>query len=262
MLQETCLPPPHAFYSSLKQQNVLESDIFVKYCILVVQEGKEVQEALDIFNLTRPPLSQIENNYADLLRIWKRENMCTLLDYEIRRYMAMYDWMDWLNGTTNAGINHKMNNGKELRMGSYLVDGYNAQTNELWPRTTELWSEVRSVGVTLSLLSSSLPTWILLTSRKSNVKHTRGRSPSLMKAPSSFRACTLVHLSLKPGKTSTKSSGESPRITSRRIVDVGIPAPMIPAGENSDTIFKIPSRLLFLFSVYCSEMTTFLVSGT
>ena len=33
VLQETCLPPPHAFYSSLKQQNVLESDIFVKYCM-------------------------------------------------------------------------------------------------------------------------------------------------------------------------------------------------------------------------------------
>ena len=103
-----------------------------------------------------------------------------------------------------------------------------------------LWSEVRSVGVTLSLLSSTLPTWILLTSRKrcsascwtpSNVKRTRGRSRSLMKAPSSFRVCTLVHLSLKPGETSTKLSGGSPRITSRRIVDVGIPAPMISAGE-------------------------------
>ena len=53
-------------------------------------------------------------------------------DNEIRRYTAMYDWMDWLNETTNAGINHKMNNGKELRVGPYLVDGYNAQTNELW----------------------------------------------------------------------------------------------------------------------------------
>ena len=29
----------------------------------------------------------------------------------------------------------------------------------------------------------------------------------LIKAPSSFCACALVHLSLKPGKTSTKSSG-------------------------------------------------------
>ena len=94
------------------------------------------------------------------------------------------------------------------------------------------------------------------------VKRTRGRSRALMKTPSSFCACALVHLSLKPGKTSTKPSGGSPRITSRRIVAVGIPAPMIPAGENSDTIFRIPSWLLPVFSVYCSEMTTFLVSGT
>ena len=35
------------------------------------------------------------------------------------------------------------------------------------------------------------------------------------------------------------------------------PTPMIPAGENSDTVFRIPFRLLLVFSVYCSEMTTF-----
>ena len=94
------------------------------------------------------------------------------------------------------------------------------------------------------------------------VKRTRGRSRALMKAPSSLCACALVHLSLKPGKISTKPSGGSPRNTSRRIADVGIVAPMILAGENSDTISRIPSRLLLVFSVYCSEMTMFLVSGT
>ena len=84
-----------------------------------------------------------------------------------------------------------------------------------------------------------------------------------IKAPSSFCACALVHLSLKLGKTSRKPSDGSPRITLRRIVDVGsFSTPMIPAGENSDTIFRIPSRLLLVFSVYCSEITTFLVSGT
>ena len=35
VLKETCLPPPSAFFSTLKQKNVLESDIFVKYCLLV-----------------------------------------------------------------------------------------------------------------------------------------------------------------------------------------------------------------------------------
>ena len=81
MLQETSLPPPQAFYSSLKQQNVLQSDVFVKYCILVEEENKGIQEALDILNLKRPPLSRINKNYAELLHIWERENMSTLLDY-------------------------------------------------------------------------------------------------------------------------------------------------------------------------------------
>ena len=53
-------------------------------------------------------------------------------DNEIRRYTAMYDWMDWLNQTTNAGINHKMDTGKELRVSPYLADGYNAETNQIW----------------------------------------------------------------------------------------------------------------------------------
>ena len=35
-------------------------------------------------------------------------------DNELRRYTVMYDWMDWLNLTTNEGISHKMNTGKAL----------------------------------------------------------------------------------------------------------------------------------------------------
>ena len=34
-------------YSMLKHKNVLESDVFVKYCVLV-EESKEIQEALDL----------------------------------------------------------------------------------------------------------------------------------------------------------------------------------------------------------------------
>ena len=44
----------------------------------------------------------------------------------------MYDWMDWLNLSTNAGINHKMNSGKDMRVGPYLTDGYNSETLEIW----------------------------------------------------------------------------------------------------------------------------------
>ena len=53
-------------------------------------------------------------------------------DKELKRYTAMYDWMDCLNITTNAGINHKMNSGKDFRLGPYLTDGYNAETFEVW----------------------------------------------------------------------------------------------------------------------------------
>ena len=69
VLSETSLPPPEAFYSSLKQQNTLESDIFVKYCILVEEEDKSIEEALLILKLDKPPLSQIEQNYKGLLQI-------------------------------------------------------------------------------------------------------------------------------------------------------------------------------------------------
>ena len=51
--------------------------------------------------------------------------------------------------------------------------------------------------------------------------------------PNVFIACTRVHLSLKPGITSTKSSGWSQRTISRSIADVVTPRPIITAGENS-----------------------------
>ena len=55
---------------------------------------------------------------------------------------------------------------------------------------------------------------------------------------------------LEAGQNFDKSSGGSPRITSRRIVDVGsFPAQMIPAGENSESICIIPSRLLLVFGL-------------
>ena len=44
----------------------------------------------------------------------------------------MYDWMDWLNLTKQATIKHKMNQGKELRIGPYLVDGYCPNTGDLY----------------------------------------------------------------------------------------------------------------------------------
>ena len=48
------------------------------------------------------------------------------------------------------------------------------------------------------------------------------------------------HLSFKPGNTSTKSLGLSPRTISRRIVDTDNPKPTIPAVGNSETILRLP----------------------
>ena len=81
VLEETSLPPAEKFYSNLKQRNVLESDIFVKYCQLVEQEDKEVTEALHILGISRPPLSAIEHNYSELVKIWEQNNMSTMRDY-------------------------------------------------------------------------------------------------------------------------------------------------------------------------------------
>ena len=62
--------------SSLKQQNVSESNVFAKYRILVEEENTEIQEALNILGLSRPPVSSIEDNYRKLLQIWS-----IMLDY-------------------------------------------------------------------------------------------------------------------------------------------------------------------------------------
>ena len=45
-----------------------------------------------------------------------------------------------------------------------------------------------------------------------------------------FIACFCGHLSFKPGSTSTKSSGLSPRTISRKIVESNSSKPTIPAG--------------------------------
>lgn len=45
---------------------------------------------------------------------------------------SMYDWMNWLNHSENKNILHKMNNGREFRVGPYLVDGYDPDTKTIY----------------------------------------------------------------------------------------------------------------------------------
>lgn len=51
---------------------------------------------------------------------------------EVRRVVAMYNWLNWLNESEKRSIKHKMNNGNEKRVGPYLIDGYDSQTGELF----------------------------------------------------------------------------------------------------------------------------------
>lgn len=40
--------------------------------------------------------------------------------------------MNWLNHSENKNILHKMNNGREFRVGPYLVDGYDPDTKTIY----------------------------------------------------------------------------------------------------------------------------------
>ena len=47
---------------------------------------------------------------------------------EIRdRYMSAYHWMNWLNTHHDKQIKHKLNTGKERRIGPFFIDGYDPQ---------------------------------------------------------------------------------------------------------------------------------------
>lgn len=48
------------------------------------------------------------------------------------KWRSMYDWMDWMNETYGLSICHRMNNGKEKKVGCYYADGYDASTNTVY----------------------------------------------------------------------------------------------------------------------------------
>lgn len=48
------------------------------------------------------------------------------------KYTMMYDWMEYLNRTQGLRIQHKLNTGKEKKIGPYPVDGYDANTNTVY----------------------------------------------------------------------------------------------------------------------------------
>ena len=80
-LDEMFLPPKECFFSTLKICNTLENKIRLKYCRLIEQEGKTVEEALKILKISEIPSSSIDENYECLQQIWKEKNMKNLRDF-------------------------------------------------------------------------------------------------------------------------------------------------------------------------------------
>jgi hypothetical protein len=75
------LPPKEAYYSELKQCNVLENDTFTKFTQLTQTEQKTTDEALKLLQLDEAPTSSIDDNYEQLLRVWDEQHMNTCRDY-------------------------------------------------------------------------------------------------------------------------------------------------------------------------------------
>ena len=49
------------------------------------------------------------------------------------KYNTMYNWLDMIWYSNNVQINNKLNyNGKEKRVGPYLVDGYDPKNNMIY----------------------------------------------------------------------------------------------------------------------------------
>ena len=48
------------------------------------------------------------------------------------RNAMMFDWMEYFNHTQGLHIQHKLNTGKEKKIGPYPVDGYDSDTNTVY----------------------------------------------------------------------------------------------------------------------------------
>lgn len=52
---------------------------------------------------------------------------------EVRdKYMSAYYWMEWIAPESGKQIQHKLNSGREKRVGPFPVDGYCAETNTIF----------------------------------------------------------------------------------------------------------------------------------
>lgn len=64
---------------------------------------------------------------------------------EVKRTVAMYNWLDWLSHLESKSIKHKMNNANEKIDGPYYIDGYDSITGELYEFQGYYWHAHLSV---------------------------------------------------------------------------------------------------------------------
>ena len=48
------------------------------------------------------------------------------------KYMKSYHWLEWLIHSEGLNIQHKLNRGKEKKIGLYPVDGYDEASNTVY----------------------------------------------------------------------------------------------------------------------------------
>ena len=77
-LEQPCLPPAEAFFSKLKNCNVLDSDY--QHYIQILNQGVAVPDALRKLGLKEIPKTK-EENYEALETIWIEEGMLTFRDF-------------------------------------------------------------------------------------------------------------------------------------------------------------------------------------
>ena len=110
---------------------------------IIFKRHAKAGETLVRDNATKP-CGRIVGYDANALYLWAlNQNMPTgtyvrrLKENDFRpeardKYASAYHWMDWLTETTEYNIRHKLNYGRERRIGPYPVDGFCSNTSVLF----------------------------------------------------------------------------------------------------------------------------------
>ena len=110
----------------------------------IIYKRKASANETYIRNNTNKPVKQILGLDANSLYCWSLSQDMPTGPFVVRRehtgfkperetkYIAMFNWLDWIAKTENKYVKHKLNSNAEKRIGPYLVDGYCAETNTIF----------------------------------------------------------------------------------------------------------------------------------